>query len=624
MCGIAGIIALNKNDVSLERVKKMTDIIAHRGPDGEGHWVSDNGHVALGHRRLSIIDLSHAANQPMKYAGRYSMVFNGEIYNYIELKESLLKQGCTFTTSSDTEVLLALYHRHKEACLQMLDGMFAFVIYDTIENEIFVARDRFGEKPFFFSYEKGNHFLFASEMKALWAAGINKEVNNRMLFNYLETGQLNNINDQSETFFINCSRLPHSHYLKLNCHNCTVTQHKYYDINWENTNHSITQKQASEKFQSLFYNSVNKRLRSDVPVGSSLSGGLDSSLVVTVIDELKKSSHQKQATFSAVFPGFIKDERKYIDYVIAKTNVQPHFVTPTDDGLLSNLDKLSWHQEEPYGSASIYVQYCVMELAKKNSVTVLLDGQGADEILAGYLTYYEPYFNALKKTNKNLYTQQWDAYKKLHADNAINKQEGQSLKSFTKSIAGPYINQLRKFYRQYQQIKNASLHPEFYNNYKNERVLLPSQFQNLNHALYHSLFNISLQDLLRYADRNSMAHSREVRLPFLNHELVEFIFTLPPQMKINNGWTKWIMRETFTKELPKEITWRKDKIGYEPPQQSWMERKEVKEKIHEAKKKLVKNKIINPAELDKEIKAEPSTKNVNNSWRYWMAGEIIG
>ena len=624
MCGIAGIIALNKNDVSLERVKKMTDIIAHRGPDGEGHWVSDNGHVALGHRRLSIIDLSHAANQPMKYAGRYSMVFNGEIYNYIELKESLLKQGCTFTTSSDTEVLLALYHRHKEACLQMLDGMFAFVIYDTIENEIFVARDRFGEKPFFFSYEKGNHFLFASEMKALWAAGINKEVNNRMLFNYLETGQLNNINDQSETFFINCSRLPHSHYLKLNCHNCTVTQHKYYDINWENTNHSITQKQASEKFQSLFYNSVNKRLRSDVPVGSSLSGGLDSSLVVTVIDELKKSSHQKQATFSAVFPGFIKDERKYIDYVIAKTNVQPHFVTPTDDGLRSNLDKLSWHQEEPYGSASIYVQYCVMELAKKNSVTVLLDGQGADEILAGYLTYYEPYFNALKKTNKNLYTQQWDAYKKLHADNAINKQEGQSLKSFTKSIAGPYINQLRKFYRQYQQIKNASLHPEFYNNYKNERVLLPSQFQNLNHALYHSLFNISLQDLLRYADRNSMAHSREVRLPFLNHELVEFIFTLPPQMKINNGWTKWIMRETFTKELPKEITWRKDKIGYEPPQQSWMERKEVKEKIHEAKKKLVKNKIINPAELDKEIKAEPSTKNVNNSWRYWMAGEIIG
>lgn len=623
MCGIAGIIALDKYEVSLERVKKMTDVIAHRGPDGEGHWISDNGQVALGHRRLSIIDLSHAADQPMHYAGRYSMVFNGEIYNYIELKDTLVKQGYSFFTNSDTEVLLALYHQHKEACLQMLDGMFAFVIYDAKTNEIFAARDRFGEKPFFYSYQNGKHFLFGSEMKCLWSAGLPKQVNERMLFNYLEVGQLNNINDQGETFYKNCHRLPHSHYLKLNCSTCSFSMHRYYDIDWKYTNHSITQKQASEKLKTLFYDSVNKRLRSDVPVGSSLSGGLDSSLVVTVIDELKKSSNQKQATFSAVFPGFLKDERKYIDYVIAKTNVQPHFVTPTDEGLIKNIDKLSWHQEEPYGSASIYVQYCVMELAKNNSVTVLLDGQGADEILAGYHTYYQPYFDELKKNNRQLYAQQITAYKNLHAGNVINKQEAVSVKLMAKTIAGPYINNLRKFYRQYQQIKNASLHPDFYNHYKKERIILPSRFQSLNHALYHSLFNISLQDLLRYADRNSMAHSREVRLPFLNHELVQFLFSLPPQMKINNGWTKWLMRETFTNELPTEIAWRKDKIGYEPPQQSWMERKELKEKIHEAKKKLIKNKIINPAELDKEIKAEPSTKNINNSWRYWMAGEMF-
>ena len=366
MCGIAGIIALDKNEVSFERVKKMTDVIAHRGPDGEGHWISDNGQVALGHRRLSIIDLSHAADQPMHYAGRYSMVFNGEIYNYIELKETLVKQGYTFTTHSDTEVLLALYHQHKEACLQMLDGMFSFVIYDAKTNEIFAARDRFGEKPFFYNYEKGKHFLFGSEMKCLWATGLQKQVNEHMLFNYLEIGQLNNINDQGETFYKNCHRLPHSHYLKLDCNACSFSMHRYYDIDWKYTDHSITQKQASEKLKNIFYDSVNKRLRSDVPVGSSLSGGLDSSLVVAVIDELKKGSLQKQATFSAVFPGFLKDERKYIDHVIAKTNVQPHFVTPTDDGLIKSIDKLSWHQEEPYGSASIYVQYCVMELAKNN------------------------------------------------------------------------------------------------------------------------------------------------------------------------------------------------------------------------------------------------------------------
>ncbi|GBL35700.1 asparagine synthetase [glutamine-hydrolyzing] 1 [Filimonas sp.] len=192
MCGIAGIISKDSTPINLQSLKKMTDVISHRGPDGEGHWISADGQVGLGHRRLSIIDLSHEADQPMHYLGRYSIVFNGEIYNYIELREILLKQGYTFKTQSDTEVLMALYDRDGEHCLKLLDGMFAFVLYDAQQNEVFCARDRFGEKPFFYSYEKGKHFYFGSEMKCLWASGIKKEINDRMMFNYLSFGYIEN------------------------------------------------------------------------------------------------------------------------------------------------------------------------------------------------------------------------------------------------------------------------------------------------------------------------------------------------------------------------------------------------------------------------------------------------
>ncbi len=300
MCGIAGIISKSPNDVTIERLKKMTGIIDYRGPDGEGQWINSSNNAGLGHRRLSIIDLSHEADQPMHYLNRYSIVFNGEIYNYIELKEILAKQGYLFKTSSDTEVLLALYHRDKENCLHFLDGMFSFVIYDDEEKEIFAARDRFGEKPFYYSYKPGEYFLFGSEMKCLWEAGVPKEVNNQMLFIYLSYGIFENPRNESETFYDNCFILPHSHYLKLSVTGISLSIKKYYDIDYKNINHTITEEQAKEKFRELFYTSVSRRLRSDATVGSSLSGGLDSSLVVCVIDELRKGTIQKQDTFSAI------------------------------------------------------------------------------------------------------------------------------------------------------------------------------------------------------------------------------------------------------------------------------------------------------------------------------------
>lgn len=623
MCGIAGIISLNKNKVSVQRLKNMTDAVAHRGPDGEGQWINEGGDVGLGHRRLSIIDLSSNADQPMHYMDQYTIIFNGEIYNYLELKKTLLQQGYQFKSQSDTEVIMALYHKEKENCLQLLDGMFSFVIYDKKRNEIFAARDRFGEKPFFYSYKPGEYFLFGSEMKCLWAADIPKEVNNRMLFRYLSYGEVQNPNDLSETFFSNCYSLPHSHYLKLTVKDIHLSITKYYSINYKSIDYSITESEAQERFRELFYISVKRRLRSDVTVGSSLSGGLDSSLVVCVIDELKKNTSQLQNTFSAVFPGFAKDERKYMDYVIAKTKVAPHFITPDANGIVNEMGKLFRHQEEPFGSASIYIQYCVMQLAKENQVTVLLDGQGADEYLAGYHSYYTQFFNDLRTNHQNIYRAQYKAYQELHRDNPINLRMKKDLKYIIRSRIPGAVKPLKRVLDYYTQKRSSFFLNEFYEAHYTKVMGPEYDFHDLNGILHQSVLEGNLQTLLRYADRNSMAHGREVRLPFLYHELVEFVFSLPPYFKINKGWTKWIMRSSYSNLLPKPIAWRKDKIGYEPPQKSWLKNKEIIEKIHESKKKLYDHRIISKKGFENDTGSGFFSEQFNKSWSIWMAGNLF-
>ncbi|MBK7762526.1 MAG: hypothetical protein IPI46_04040 [Bacteroidetes bacterium] len=362
---------------------------------------------------------------------------------------------------------------------------------------------------FFIVTNPGKHFLFGSEMKCLWAGGIDKEVNNRMLFNYLSYAYIENPQDVSETFYNRCTRLPHSHYLKIDLHTLKIEIKKYYDIDWKYTNHEISVEQAKEKFSELFYTSVQRRLRSDVTVGSSLSGGLDSSLVVCVIDDIKKGSHQKQNTFSAVFPGYKKDERRFMDMVTSRTEVNPHYVTPNDEGLLEDIDKLSWHQEEPYGSASIYAQYCVMKLAKENNTTVLLDGQGADEILAGYHSYYPPFFNELKKNNSPNFKSQFEAYSKLHSNNSINGITKKSLGDRVRDISPALVKPVKQLRNSLRQLQQPFFDKEFYHTYRNQIFETPgNNFQTLNESLYNNTMVSGLQTLLRYADRNSMAHSR--------------------------------------------------------------------------------------------------------------------
>lgn len=623
MCGIAGIVSKNKANISLPSLKEMSDVIAHRGPDGDGQWIDADGHVGLAHRRLSIIDLSDAGSQPMHYLDRYTIVFNGEIYNYVELREGLVKNGYRFKSTCDTEVLMALYDKYKTSCLSLLDGMFAFAIYDAEEKKLFCARDRFGEKPFFYHYEKGKVFQFASEMKALWQAGVSRDINNRMLFNYLSSGYLDNPTDASETFYTACNKLPHSHYLIVDVPSVEVSINRYYDIKHDVINTSITEEQAIEQFKQLMFTSVKRRLRSDVPVGSSLSGGLDSSLIVCLIDRLIGGTGQVQKTFSAVFPGFAKDESKYIDTVVAATHAQASFVTPGADGLLADLNKVMYHQEEPIGSASIYVQYCVMQLARQHNVTVLLDGQGSDEILAGYHFFFKRYFGELAGTDKDFFKRELDAYKQMAAINTVNANVYNGITSKLAIHFQKLAPKGEKLLADISELRSPFFNKDFYYQYRKESFKNADRENTLNQSLYSSVMKKGLQELLRYADRNSMAHSREVRVPFLSHELVDFLFTLPASFKIRNGWTKWILRQAFNDVLPPSICWRKDKIGYEPPQKSWLSGNGVQAIIADKRKKLIDAKIMHASMAQKPIKAHDAVAFNNREWKIWMAAHIL-
>lgn len=552
MCGIAGIIRFNNQPIEISELKKMTDIISHRGPDGEGHWVAEKGNVGFGHRRLSIIDLSENGRQPMHYLNnRYTITFNGEIYNYIELKESLKKANYNFVSDCDTEVLLALYDQKKEKCLQFLDGMFSFAIWDEVEQELFCARDRFGEKPFYYIKDQ-NQFLFGSEMKEFWALGIPKDPDEQMFQNYIHCNALEDDNDSSKTFYRNIVQLKASHYATIK--NGILTTTRYYSLNTE-VDSTISIKDAAQRFEDLLLESVKLRLRSDVAVGSSLSGGLDSSSIVALINKIKGKS-QKQTTFSARFKNYEKDEGKYIEQVLKICdNVEAFYTWPDGEQLEKEFDKLVFHQEEPFGSASIFAQYKVMELAKKEGVTVLLDGQGADEQLGGYIPYFNVYLQQLFYHQRHHYGQQYEHYMRYHG-------ESYPLKNML--VSETTRMKLGRFKRQF---------------FGHD---MPIQKNGLRQKLMQDTQSIELQSLLRYADRNSMAHSREVRLPFLSHKLVEFTLSLPDEFKMHDGWTKLVQRKAMEKHLPENIIWRVDKIGYEPPQANWLNSAKFKDETQKA------------------------------------------
>lgn len=561
MCGIAGIISPNR-PVTSSAVLKMTDAIIHRGPDGGGHWINDQQNVGLGHRRLSIIDLSNAGHQPMHYLNRYTITFNGEIYNYLELKQQLITAGYQFASQSDTEVILAAYDRYGEGCLSLFDGMFALAIWDHQEQTLFLARDRFGEKPLYFT-QVDDQFVFASEMKALWAWGLPKKVNGRMLFNYYYFKSLCNPDDLSETFYSNISQLKPAHSMLVSAAGKITSTKCYWQIPEQAAQITIDDEEAKEKFAFLFRESVKRRLRSDVPVGSSLSGGLDSSVVVATINQIKEWS-VVQKTFSARFPGFKKDESAYIYMLLKTVAAEGYSCTPTDESVSLNIDRIIAHQDEPFNSLSIAAQFEVMQLARKNGVIVLLDGQGADEYLCGYPGLIDSYLMDLKTNNPARYKQEIETFQSVQSGNSINSIDRRIKRMTIKKWMGPkMIDQL--LLAKEKLSGGASLINELVSSGDKSFYKRTYLHENLHAMLHYATFKGGLQELLRYADRNSMAHSLEVRLPFLSHELVEFVFSLPDHFKFRSGYTKFILRKGMEDILPAEICWRKDKIGYEVP-----------------------------------------------------------
>jgi len=593
----------------------MTDALAHRGPDGEALWQNEDGTVLLGHRRLSIIDLGDTGQQPMHYAGRFTIIHNGEIYNYIELKEELSKKGYSFYSQTDTEVIAAAYAHWGDECVDHFDGMFAFAIWDEKEKELFAARDRFGEKPFFY-YRDGDRLLFASEMKALWAAGIDRIPNQQLLFNFITIGYTDNPAQPGETFFENIYKLPAASTLKFSFPARELVLEKYWDLDPGIQNKKITDEEALERFADLFSTSVKRRLRSDVTIGTSLSGGIDSSSVVSVINELQTINYKPQ-TFTAIFSGFEKDELAFSKQVAGKFGLRQFTVDITGEEMMNDWDKLCYQQEEPFGSASIYAQYKVFELAKQQQVKVLLDGQGADEVLAGYHKYYKWFWQELFRGRK-LYRS-----KELKAAKETGITESFGLKNMIASYFPDFATVVMEKQYLLKAIRQEDLARDFVKLQSKEAYYTAPDHFTLNGVLYFNTCTHGLEELLRYADRNSMAHGREVRLPFLSHELVGFIFSLPAHFKIRKGWTKWLLRETMTKKLPPEITWRKDKIGFEPPQKTWMENKRVQDAIHEAKKKLVDEKVLKPEVLQKKVLPMAAHDADNYDWRYFSAATLF-
>jgi asparagine synthase (glutamine-hydrolysing) len=611
MCGIAG--ELSKTSINQQQIRNAVSLLRHRGPEGEQFWFDEG--IAFGHTRLCIIDLSERAAQPMHYGDRYTIIHNGELYNYLEIRKDLEKEGLSFASDSDTEVIVAAYGAWGTNCLKHFDGMFAFAIWDRKEKQLFAARDRMGEKPLFYYYD-GTRLLFASELKALWLMGVKKEVNSSMLYNFLTIGYTSNPSDPSETFFEDVEQLPAASFLLFHQDTHRLSIETYWQV-YSEVDHNINEQDAIQQFDRLLQDSVNKRLRSDVPVGSSLSGGLDSSTIVAYCSGLSGNQYSHKC-FTAVFEGFRKSEEAYASIVAKKFNLDHHLVNIQPGDVPELMHDMMRFQEIPVGSASALAQYKVFEAAKAAGVTVLLDGQGADETLAGYHRYYKWYWQELYR-NKKL-----SASRELESARAIGVKENFSIAGRMASLFPEFAASILQTRKSKKALTQWGLHPDFaFRNKRNLYYATPASFD-LNGALYYNTFVNGLDELLRLADRNSMAHAVEVRLPFLGHELVEFLFTLPPSLKINQGWTKWILRKAMDEKLPGSITWRKDKTGFEPPQKTWMQQPGVMDSIMKAKKILAEENIITKEAAEAKVNPHHAYQLEHADWRYWSAAFLFG
>lgn len=612
MCGISGFISRLPQPAAL--IGRMTNSIRHRGPDDEGFMLVEKSGcaplvlggsdtpadafqaslvyaptaklsqyaevpvmLALGHRRLSIVDLSPSGHQPMCTADqRYWIVYNGEVYNHLELRLELEQLGISFVSNSDTEVILQAYNVWGGACLSRFNGMFAFLIYDSAQNVLFAARDRFGVKPLYYQISEAG-IGFASEIKQFTVlSGWGARMNGQRVYDFLNWG----ITDHTdETLFKGVFQLRGGQALELRLddyfsgRNSLDSGARLPVVTWYQLKPQTfrgTQSEAAEQFRVKLIDAVKLRLRADVPVGSCLSGGLDSSSIVCIANQLlhDQDAHLLQKTFSACADVAKFDERKWIDIVVNATGVEAHYVYPALNGLFADVADITWHQDEPFGSTSIYAQWNVFRLAADNRVKVMLDGQGADEQLAGYHGYFGPHLATLFKSLRwATLIREVKAMRRLHGYGYATA----AAYLASASLPEPIKNALRRA------TGRVSRSPAWLNMNalgciaENPLLHIGAAGADTVQALSIAQLTASnLQMLLHWEDRDSMAHSIESRVPFLDYRLVEFVLGLPDEYKLSCGVTKRVLRAGMSGILPDAIRDRMDKIGFATPEEIWL------------------------------------------------------
>ncbi len=602
MCGISIIVPVK--DITSKHFLQFNNIIRHRGPDDEGYLLwSTSGQVQLfggndtpeetyikgglkgnisafpeqsfqlgmAQRRLSIIDVSPAGHNPMPYLNqRYWIVYNGEIYNYLELRVELEQHGCTFDTHTDTEVILAAYATWGTSCLHRFVGMWAFAIFDTAEETLFVTRDRYGIKPLYYWISPAGSLCFASEIKQFTTLpGWVSEPNYHQISDYA----VYSITDHNEeTMFKGVRHLPSGcfYHEKIGGRSFNVGQRIPFNRWYKPVQQTFegSYEEAVAQFKACFLDALTIHLRADVPIGTALSGGLDSSSIAGVINHLLKSTgdNNLQNTFSSCSKYAEFDERKWMDQVVAFLGVKAHYIYPTVEDVLSQTSKMVWHQDEPYTSQSALLANKVFEEAAKNNIKVLINGQGADEYIGGYGQFSMPYLSEL------LLTGHWSQLRKDIDvfDNRGGKAHFSDVLKYAVYYHLPkHIRRLLSNNLGYAGLISKLLDAKRLNG-PHPYESIPYDLKTVTGTSNHFLFHSSLPKYLRWEDRNSMSHSIEARVPFLDHRLVEFTQSLPLPYLQHKGIRKSIQRDALSDFMPEAVKNRPDKMGYETPEKKWL------------------------------------------------------
>ena len=626
MCGVAAVFDRQGGRVDVSALKKMTWAIRHRGPNDEGHILFNTATEAksaldpsrpegraahwdlgLGNRRLSILDLSPAAHQPMGSAdGKIWLTYNGEIYNYVELRDELRARGHVFSTTSDTEVVLRAYEEYGADCVQRFNGMWAFILWDGNAQVLFCSRDRFGEKPLYF-FSSESVVVLASEIKAvLEYPGVTKAPNYSTVFDYAATGYgFTDTSDQ--TFFEGIRQLPAGHSMFVSRSDIKVR--RYWQLAETRSPRAARDEEDIEQFGSLFRESVKLRLRSDVPIGFCLSGGLDSSSAVcmaaTMLDNV--------TTFSSCAEDARFDEREFMEPVVEKTGATAHFLFPDPGRLFDLLPKMIAHQDEPWTSMTMLAHWMLMERARSSGVTVLLNGHGGDETTAGYYPHLTSFqTDLLKQLRLVAFVRELRAARAVHGVSVASSlgRVGRLLASRPLGAVRDGLGLRRRHF--------PRLDPDFAK--RHETVARPSRSRSSSYLTNELMAGAEVSPIpawLRYEDRNSMAFSVETRQPFLDHRLVEFLFSIPSDLKIRAGVNKYILRRALQSELPEAVSSRISKLGFTTSAQVWFQ-EELRDPIGEllASRSFKDRGVFDVRQIQQDFKAHCEGR-ANKTFAIW-------